>query len=187
MSEDGNFPTIIWRTLSTPGHETAKIYGDEHEGWTIDGVSVFLHEGASVRLDYLIECEANWETSYLTVNGWVGDEIIDIEIEVTDSSWTLNGEPVAGVDGCIDIDLNFSPITNTLPIRRLDLAIGESKTVRAAWLRFPSFQLELLEQTYTRLDESTVKYQTTSGFTATLTVDAAGMVTHYPDGWTIEQ
>ena len=187
MSEEENYPTILWRTLSAPGHDTAKIYGDESEGWTIDGVSVFQHEGESVRLDYLIECDAEWKTTFATVDGWVGDEIVEVEIIVNDDdTWQMNGEHVSAVDSCTDIDLNFSPVTNTLPIRRLKLKVGETRVVKAAWLRFPSFQLEPLEQTYTRIDEQTVRYETTSGFAATLTVNSDGLVTHYPDGWTVE-
>lgn len=180
-------PTILWRHLSAPGHETAKIYGDESEGWTIDGVSVFQHEGEPVRLDYLIECDAGWNTTFATVDGWVGDEIVEIEIVVdNEGQWLMNGELVSAVDNCTDIDLNFSPVTNTLPIRRLRLKVGETRVVKAAWLRFPSFQLELLEQTYTRIDEHTVRYETVSGFAATLTVGENGLVIHYPDGWTEE-
>lgn len=187
MSSDENSPSILWRTLSAPGHETAKIYGDESEGWTIDGASIFLHEGEPVRLDYLIECDADWNTTFATVDGWVGDEIVEIEISVEDGVWTMNGEHVASVESATDIDLNFSPVTNTLPIRRLKLKVGETRTVKAAWLRFPSFQLEPLEQTYTRVDGQTVRYETASGFAATLTVDDDGLVTHYPDGWTVEE
>ena len=176
-------PTILWRALSTPGHETAKIYGDESEGWTIEGASVFLHEGEPVRLDYLIECDAEWNTTFATVDGWVGDEIVEFEIVVNGGTWEINGEHVAAVDNCTDIDLNFSPVTNTLPIRRLKLDVGETRAVRAGWLRFPSFQLEPLEQTYTRSDKSTVLYETVSGFAATLTVNEDGLVTNYPNGW----
>jgi hypothetical protein len=179
-------PSILWRTLSAPGHETAKIYGDDSEGWTIDGACIFLHEGEPVRLDYLVECDADWNTTFATVVGWVGDEIIEVEITVQDGEWKMNGERISAVDGCTDIDLNFSPVTNTLPIRRLKLKVGETRTVKAAWLRFPSFQLELLEQTYTRIDESTVRYEAASGFAATLTVDEDALVTNYPDGWTVE-
>lgn len=187
MSSDENSPSILWRTLSAPGHETAKIYGDESEGWTIDGASIFLHEGEPVRLDYLIECDADWNTTFATVDGWVGDEIVEVEIVVEDGVWKMNGDRVSAVDDCTDIDLNFSPVTNTLPIRRLNLNVGETRTVKAAWLRFPSFQLEPLEQTYTRVDGQTVRYETASGFAATLTVDDDGLVTHYPDGWTVEE
>lgn len=188
MSSDETFPGILWRTLSAPGHETAKIYGDESEGWTVDGVSVFQHEGEPVRLDYLIECDADWNTTFATLDGWVGDEIVEVEVVVDDEGiWRMNGEHVSAVDGCTDVDLNFSPVTNTLPIRRLKLKVGETRAVKAAWLRFPSFQLELLEQTYTRIDEQSVRYETASGFAATLTVNEDGLVTHYPGGWTVEE
>ncbi len=187
MTAEETFPSILWRTLGTPGHETAKIYGDDSEGWTIDGASIFLNEGESVRLDYLIECDTDWKTTFATVDGWVGDEIVEVEISVEDGVWTMNGEPVVAVEGCTDVDLNFSPVTNTLPIRRLKLNIGETRSVKAAWLRFPSFQLEPLEQTYTRVDDKTVRYETASGFAATLTVNDDALVTHYPDGWMIEE
>jgi hypothetical protein len=44
--------------------------------------------------------------------------------------------------GCVNIDLNFSPSTNLLPIRRLDLSVGASAIVRAAWLRFPGMNVQ---------------------------------------------
>ncbi len=52
---------------------------------------------------------------------------------------------------CVDIDLNFSSSTNLLPIRRLDLAIGQDAELTAAWLvspispssRSPRFTAEL--------------------------------------------
>ena len=69
-------------------------------------------------------------------------------------SWTFNGRPCAGVQGCEDIDLSFSPATNLLPIRRARLAVGARVSVRAAWLRFPAVALEMLDQTYERVSES---------------------------------
>lgn len=89
--------------------------------------------------------------------------------------------------GCSDLDLNFSPSTNLLPIRRLGLAIGQEMAVRAAWLRFPSFTLEPLEQLYRRIDAATYRYESAGGrFVTELQVNAAGFVTHYPDFWQVE-
>ena len=86
--------------------------------------------------------------------------------------------------GCIDLDLNFSPATNLLPIRRLDLAIGQQMQVQAAWLRFPSFKLEPLSQLYKRIDETTYRYESGGGsFVTALTVNASGFVTTYPGLW----
>src|SRR5947209_17719639 len=86
-----------------------------------------------------------------------------------------NLEPVTR---CLDVDLNFSPSTNTLPIRRLDLAIGEEAEVRAAWLRFPSFELEPLVQRYEHLDEQTCRYESGSD-SAEVRVNGDGLVTAY--------
>jgi hypothetical protein len=91
------------------------------------------------------------------------------------------------VVGCTDIDLNFSPSTNLLPIRRLALAVGESADVNAAWLRFPSFKLEQLPQQYLRLDETTYRYESAGGqFVAELQVDLFGFVIDYPGIWRAE-
>jgi uncharacterized protein len=111
--------------------------------------------------------------------------MIELELSVDSAHrWLLNGVDCPAVAGCIDLDLNFSPSTNLLPIRRLNLNIGEDEKVKAAWLRFPSFTLEPLEQRYRRLDAATYRYESAGGsFFAELEVNAAGLVTHYPSFW----
>lgn len=90
--------------------------------------------------------------------------------------------------GCTDLDLNFSPSTNTLPIRRLNLAIGQEAKVKAAWLRFPNFELEPLYQLYRRVDEAIYRYESGgSQFVADLEVNQAGFVTNYPGIWQAEE
>ncbi|MGH9318200.1 MAG: putative glycolipid-binding domain-containing protein, partial [Thermoanaerobaculia bacterium] len=57
----------------------------------------------------------------------------------------------------------------------------------AAWLRFPSFRLEPLEQLYRRVDAATYRYESAGGkFVADLEVNAAGLVTSYPNFWRAE-
>jgi hypothetical protein len=102
-------------------------------------------------------------------------------------AWRLNGFDCPAVAGCIDVDLNFSPATNTLPIRRLDLAPGHESAVRAAWLRFPGFALEPLAQLYRRTSDATYRYESDGGrFSADLEINASGLVTRYP-GLCIEE
>jgi hypothetical protein len=82
------------------------------------------------------------------------------------------------------LDLNFSPFTNLLPIRRLNLNVGEKAEVRAAWLKFPSFQIEPLEQSYYRIDAATYRYKSAGGrFVADLKVNETGFVSSYPSFW----
>jgi uncharacterized protein len=59
--------------------------------------------------------------------------------------------------------------------------------VRAAWLRFPSFELLPLDQEYRRDDERRYVYESAGGrFRAVLEVDDAGLVTRYGDYWIAE-
>jgi hypothetical protein len=68
--------------------------------------------------------------------------------------------------------------------RRLNLAVGESAEVTAAWFRIPEFRVEPLRQRYTRLAEDTYRYESPDhDFTATLTVDDLGLVVVYDPGW----
>src|SRR6516225_2966076 len=43
--------------------------------------------------------------------------------------WRLDDEPADHLTGAIDVDLGWTPATNTLPIRRLGLAVGVSTTI----------------------------------------------------------
>jgi hypothetical protein len=122
------------------------------------------------------------------VAGWVGNRTVEIAI-VADSArrWRLNGAECPEVAGCIDLDLNFSPSTNLLPIRRLGLAVGQETRAQAAWLRFPSFSLEPLEQFYRRINATSYRYETADGtFVADLEVNEAGFITRYPNLWEAE-
>lgn len=177
---------ILWRRLDRPGHEAARI-APRGSGWELRGTAVFPEEGRSCRLDYQIDCDAEWRTLAGWVEGWVGEREVGIEIAVESGRWRLNEVEVPEVAGCVDLDLNFSPVTNLLPIRRVPLEIGREAEVRAAWLRFPGFHLEPLPQTYRRLDATTWRYESAGGeFVRDLQVNEHGFVTLYPDFWRAE-
>ena len=152
------------------------------------GTALFAHDEQPCRLDYLVVCDADWQTLSGKVSGWIGTETIEIDLSVDSAHrWRLNGKECPEVAGCIDLDLNFSPSTNLLPIRRLNLAVGQEAVVRAAWLRFPGFTLEPLEQLYRRVDATTYRYESAGGrFVANLQVNAEGFVTYYPKFWQAE-
>lgn len=179
--------SILWHRLDHPGHEAARLTSQDG-GWRLAGTAVFAYDRQPCRLHYLVECDAEWRTVAARVEGWVGEEEIDVEIAVDGAGrWRLNGEERPAVEGCIDVDLNFSPSTNLLPIRRLGLAVGEEAEVRAAWLRFPGFTLEPLSQRYRRIGERTFRYESAGGrFVRDLPVNAAGFVIRYPDFWEAE-
>ena len=179
--------TILWRGIVLPGHEACRLFSQDSR-WHVEGTAVFAHDEQAVRLNYQIICNAAWQTLSASVDGWLGNTIIGIEIKADSAQhWWLNGTEQPAVRGCTDLDLNFSPSTNLLPIRRLGLAVGEAADITAAWLRFPSFKLESLPQRYSRLEESIYRYESAGGqFVADLKVSRSGFVLDYPDLWQSE-
>ena len=178
---------ILWRGIYLPGHEFARLFSLDNR-WHLMGTALFSHEKLPCRLDYEVVCNSEWQTMCASVVGWLGTRSIDIGLSVdSDRRWRLNGVVRPEVGGCTDLDLNFSPATNLMPIRRLSLTVGAAAELTAAWLRFPSFDLEPLPQLYRRVDASTYRYESGGGrFVADLQVNSAGFVTSYPGGWEAE-
>lgn len=176
--------TILWKRLDQPGFESSQLIS-EPAGWRLVGTAVLIDDGKPCRLDYKIDCDTDWRTRSATVDGWLGNETVQIEITVNGAGeWSLNGQDHPELTGRIDVDLNFSPSTNLLPIRRLGLGVGQEAAVNAAWLRFPGFRLEPLDQVYRRRSAYVYQYESGGGrFTADLTVTAEGFVTEYPNLW----
>jgi hypothetical protein len=94
------------------------------------------------------------------------------------------GRRIPALDGLADVDLAITPSTNTLPIRRLDLAVGSSAEVDAVWVRLPELSIEGLSQRYTRLGDRRYQYDAFGGsFVAELEVDDDGVMVWYGDLW----
>jgi len=179
--------SILWRRIDRPGHEYARLSRLD-TGWRLEGVALFEHDGLPCNLSYGVTCDAEWITKRAQVVGWVGSSAVNVTI-IADTAhvWRLNDQICEGVAGSLDVDLNFSPSTNLLPIRRLGLAVGQRAEVRAAWLRFPGFTLEPLVQSYTRTNERSYVYESGGGrFVAQLEVADAGWPVAYGNIWSSE-
>lgn len=179
--------SILWQGFVLPGHEACRLLSQDSH-WYLEGTAVFSHDERPCQLAYRVVCDQTWRTLSAKVEGWLGKTRMRALIKTDPAqNWWLNGVEQPDIKGCTDVDLNFSPSTNILPIRRLNLAIGETAEVRAARLRFPSFELELLAQQYRRSDETTYRYESAGGqFAAELKVNKSGLVVDYPGIWRSE-
>jgi hypothetical protein len=181
---------MVWRRTDVPGREEARVERTT-AGWRLAGVLEVEEAGRTARLRYGIECDAAWRTRVAIIEGDAGGSPIRFALAADGAgNWARDGTPVPAVVGALDVDLGFTPATNTLPIRRLALAVGESAPVRGAWLRFPELRLEPLEQTYTREAERTFRYRALvdgEPFIARLDTDAFGRVVRYQGLWEAER
>jgi hypothetical protein len=178
---------IHWRRLDHPAEEDAVVERAAEGGWLLHGaVTGTLEDGRDYALRYEVACAPDWVTRSATVAGHVGGEPAHVALtrDGATGRWTRDGTPVASLDGCLDVDLGFSPSTNMLPIRRLGLPVGGEAAVRAAGVRFPELVIEPLEQRYENLGDGRYAYESGAGrFRATLDVDALGVVRRYGEYW----
>jgi hypothetical protein len=175
-----------WRRLDVPGREDAR-FDARPGGWRVQGRVEVQEAGIPARLRYEIECDEQWRTRSVAIAGEAGERRVTLSLHADgEGSWSMDGRAVPILEGAVDIDLGFTPSTNTLPIRRLNLAVGDSAPVTTAWLRFPELRLEPLDQTYTRVADRIYRYEAIvdgERFTARLHTDGVGIVTHYEGLW----
>ena len=176
-----------WRRLDLPGHDEAQLR-NEPESWQLEGHAEFVEDRNRWKLGYTVRCTPDWTTTRATVKGHSDRGAIEASVvRSAIGGWTLNGAAVPAVAGCTDVDLAFTPATNLLSLRRLELAVGQEAIVVAAWLTFPEFGLIPLRQRYRRTSKTTYDYEAPElPFAGILTVNPEGFVLDYAGLWRAE-
>lgn len=173
---------MTWRRsdeIETDEHCTASI---RDSGLSLVGTVIGAEAAQPVRVEYRVLTDSKGLTTAAHVRDLRGFEQRTLALgRDAKGAWTIDGKAARALKGCTDVDLGCSPSTNTLPVRRLRLAIGGSQVIQAAWIRFPELTVVKAAQTYTRLDEFTYRYSSGS-YTGELTVDDEGLVASY-DVW----
>lgn len=174
---------VLWRRLDTQGHDACRLFR-EGDDWVLEGCAVAAEKTALTAVSYRAVCGPDWVTRSVTVAGWNDDRDIRLDISRSGSGWICNGNELPLLDECVDIDLGFTPATNTCAIRRLQIDTGQRRKATAAWLDDTDWQLKPLQQYYLRTAVYSYEYGSPAhGFTAQLSVDEHGLVTEYPGLW----
>ena len=168
--------------MSEPGADTCDV---------LEGSDVIRLEGTSWRdhlvAAYTVRCDPGWATRAVSIHLQVPQPERRLELGSDgDGRWWRDGVEAPDLEGCMDADLECTPATNTLPIRRLGLRVGEGAEVAAAWVRFPSLEVQRLDQRYERIAKDVFRYSSGS-FRADLAVDEDGLALDYPGGWVRER
>lgn len=172
--------TAHWRALDREGEDSCRLSRVDG-GWMLVGHARFRDEDGHAALDYVVRCDAAWQTLSADIAGRHDGKEIRVALHHEGDVWRLNDAPQPQVEGARDVDLAFTPATNLMPLRRLKAQLP----TRAAWLRYPSCELAPLDQTYARgLSEDEVTYAAVqTGYSTRLRVDGSGFVILYPGLW----
>jgi hypothetical protein len=170
---------VLWHSdeLASSEHCSISLTG---EGTVFVGTAVLPVGDQPGQIQWTAEVDAAGRTRSAQAAIATPDASRRLALTVDDQQqWRLDGELADHLAGAIDVDFGWTPATNTLPIRRLGLAVGASSTIKAAWVRFPELDVVASEQTYTRLAEDSWRYAS-GRFEAELEVDpATGVVRRY--------
>lgn len=133
---------------------------------------------ADLTYEYRVQLAADWSFSELVADDGAGRTL---QLRRSDEGeWTVDGIARPDLSEAVDIDLSFSPFTNTLPIRRLALPVGAARDIVTAYV---TRGLDVLPdpQRYTRLAADRYLYESRdSDFCREITVDVDGLVVDYP-------
>jgi hypothetical protein len=178
--------TICW----TPSwSELWKGVGLEHlllTGNTADSVVLAIDdERGPFRLVYRLNWNDEWQlrSAELEVSTDQFTRTLHLETDGRGHWLDGNGQTMNELDGCFDIDIWPTPFTNSFPIRRSPMEIGERQEFRMAWVFGPDLTVRPQSQAYTRLGERLYLFESLdgSGFKAELPVDEDAFVLDYPE------
>ncbi|WP_344616798.1 putative glycolipid-binding domain-containing protein [Dactylosporangium salmoneum] len=188
---------FAWQRTDIAGGEFVTL--DDRRGLRAKGVT-FAADNALYTCRYELHADESWASTRLEVTvegaGWLRTLRMEraagrwrvTTSEVGDLEKVLPTAPLPGIEepdrlhSVLDLDLYNSPLTNTLPVRRLGLLQAEQGTkaqVEAAWVLLPSLAVLPLEQSYEVLGPRLVRYRS-ENFAADLELTGDGYVAEYP-------
>jgi hypothetical protein len=167
------------RTDESDGRSFARV-AETEGGWQFDGTEILVASGRPIRTDFTVTLDRDWQTVEAHVSA-LTERAHELHLEVDrHRRWLVNGEPTARLDGCVDVDVAATPLTNTFPIRRYGgLEIGKSESAPVAWVEVPSLRVVRVQQRYRRLGEREWEYSASDHGRFRLTVDEDGIVVSY--------
>jgi hypothetical protein len=194
--------SLLWRRLDTTGTEHTLL--QERSGLYARGTMIAAG-AVPYTVGYELLVDDAWVTSRLSVTAEGAGWLRTVKLERAAGRWRVTaGEqgdldaalvaagraraPLPGVEDAsslhdaLDVDLGDCPLTNTAPVRRLELlgtAPGPKHAVTVAFVDVPSLAVIASTQTYAALGAGRVRFARGT-FSADLDLDPDGYVRHYP-------
>jgi hypothetical protein len=178
--------TAAWHHLEARSGFEVAYFQVLDESRRIDGCTTAAQDGQTWAVDYTIVLDATWTTRSARITGRSVAGVRSVALQADGAgSWLVDGAAAPYLDGCLDVDLESSAMTNALPVHRMGLAVGARASAPAAYVRVPDLSVERLEQDYLRtMDEGSQQrydYAAASfGFASQLGYDESGLVLTYP-------
>lgn len=172
------------RVDGSAGHSMARV--DRHlGGWRCHGIEILAGPSEVLSCWFQVDLDEDWVTRAVTASAvdHQGERTVSMTADA-DRRWRVDGVHRPDLDGCVDVDVAATPLTNTFPVRRLGyLAVGQEVTTPVAWVDVLSLSVSRVEQTYRRLADvdrlAAWEYRDDAHGQFVLQVDEDGLVVAY--------
>lgn len=179
---------LAWAGLDAPRLEAARIVlGERSLRASGSMVSASQDGAAPFSASYALSTDENGVVGRLTVRTVCAEGEQHVTLTRSEEGiWLVDhggGAARTDFDGALDVDLAFSPLFNTLPVRRLALhEAGPEHELPMVFVTLPSLDVQLVQQTYRSVsvgDPAVVGLRGDS-FDVDITIDPDGLVLEYP-------
>jgi uncharacterized protein len=173
--------TVLWAGREYHSLEHC-VVSTSSGGSDISSTIVGQYRGIIYQVQYHILTNPLWQTLFFEINSRINGQVQHLLFEGDGvGRWKTGDREAAQFQGCIDIDIPLTPFTNTLPINRLNMAVGSERQIQVLYIDLLEGRLSALQQKYTRRDPQTYHYENVpNDFEADIQVDEAGLVIDYP-------
>ena len=162
-------------------------YIEDHDGgWRLDGTTAAIEDGQPWVVTYSIQVDRAWVTrdAHIAARTPAGSGETRLSTD-GQGRWLVDGRRAPRLEGCLDVDLESSAMTNALPVHRLGLVPGARADAPAAYVRVLDLAVARLDQQYGRLDDEDGRQQygyaaPEFAFECQLAYDESGLVLDYP-------
>ena len=181
------FPvTAAWQHRDARlGFEVA-YFSPVGRAYHINGCTTAVEDGLTWMVSYAIRLDEAWTTRSARITGRSASGIRHTQLEADGlGRWRVDGELASHLDGCLDVDLESSAMTNALPVHRIGLPVGGRASAPAAYVRALDLSVGRLDQDYLRCTDEGRHHRydyaaPVFDFACRLVYDESGLVLDYP-------
>ncbi|MBB2957349.1 putative glycolipid-binding domain-containing protein [Pseudoclavibacter helvolus] len=177
--------TLAWVAEATGYVEAASVVENAVGGITANSrisapVSESTDSGAQPHLEYLLETDPVLRTRLVSLRRPGTGETLTITSNGR-GDWRVGDQAAPELRGALDVDIRATPLTNTFPMRRLGLEVGEQREIEVAYIDTDTFAVFLDRQRYRRLGRTRYLFQAVDGsFEREIATDKQSFVVTYP-------
>lgn len=171
---------VRWTSEEGEGIEHL-VFDAREDGFLVESALVGQRYGKGYGLCYRLRCDERWRARDLFMRVMGGGQL-ELHGDGEGHWHDGHGKTLSAIEGCIDIDIAATPFTNTLPIRRLQLAQGERQPIAVVYVSTPDLKVTRVEQAYSCIElNREYRYEGIfRDFAANLKIDDDGLVIDYP-------